>query len=245
MPPFFSSLGASATVTGGCYSRGATAKQLALTHRAAAAPQIVSPSQIVARNYTLPGDSGGWMEGAHCQHFIVGQTAEWLARCDHVCVIKMFTYVYGPLPLITSTRTSLLMFSICVVVDQSVNGTPELTTHSHANKKTKKKSQKNPICTSKHVSKTGCRHILWSKNPWIASKRHRKTGLAQRHFPSDSISSHFFTPTQIHTSTVTLPKKRNDSGKMRDVLHNLRYFKFSYPSPSEQLFSLHSDVSER
>lgn len=59
MPPFLSSLGASATVTGGCYSRGATAKQLALTHRAAAALQIVSPSQIVARNYTLPGDSEG------------------------------------------------------------------------------------------------------------------------------------------------------------------------------------------
>ena len=56
----------------------------------------------------------------------------------------MFTYVYGPLPLITSTRTSLLMFSICVVVDQSVNGTPELTTHSHANKQTKKNPRKIP-----------------------------------------------------------------------------------------------------
>lgn len=58
----------------------------------------------------------------------------WLARRDHVCVIKMFTYVYGPLPLITSTQTSLLMFSFCVVVDHSLNGTPELTTHSHTNK---------------------------------------------------------------------------------------------------------------
>lgn len=32
---------------------------------------------------------------------------------------------------------------------------------------------------------------------------------------------------------------------MRDILHNLQYFKYSYPSPSVQLFSLPNDISER
>lgn len=41
-------------------------KQLALTHRATAAPQIVTLSQIVARNYTLPRYSDG---GVDCLHF--------------------------------------------------------------------------------------------------------------------------------------------------------------------------------
>lgn len=64
-------------------------KQLALTHRATAAPQIVTLLQIVATNYTLPRYSDG---GVDCQFFSSATQKGKSKMCYNLHVQLMFMY---------------------------------------------------------------------------------------------------------------------------------------------------------